>query len=445
MPAGSLAAKSGHLEPFSVLNATHDPTLSSWVESANLLGDFPIQNLPFGVFRGNPDAIGVAIGDRILDLGRTAQAGLLAGLAPSTIEACSASVLNQLMALGPRHWAPLRRRICDLLRAGSEYQAAVEPLLVPMNDAIMAPPAMIRDYTDFYASIHHATNVGRLFRPNDPLLPNYRYVPIGYHGRASSIVVSGTAVHRPSGQSKDAAAQAPVFGPSRSLDYELEVGFFVGHGNELGQPIPIAEAGSHIFGLCLLNDWSARDIQSWEYQPLGPFLAKSFATTISPWIVTMEALAPFRAPAFQRPEGDPEPLPYLRSEEDRERGGIDLTLEVHIASRRMRESGIQPMRLSKGNSRNLYWTLAQLLTHHSSNGCNLQPGDLLASGTVSGPLPEERGCLLELTQRGAEPIDLPTGETRKFLEDGDEVVLRGYCEREGFTRIGFGECRGIVG
>jgi fumarylacetoacetase len=286
--------------------------------------------------------------------------------------------------------------------------------------------------------------VGRLFRPDNPLLPNYKYVPIGYHGRASSIVVSGTAVHRPTGQSKDAAAEAPIFGPSRSLDYELEIGFFTGPGNQLGQPIPIAEAERHIFGLCLLNDWSARDIQSWEYQPLGPFLAKSFATTISPWIVTMEALAPFRAPAFLRQSGDPEPLPYLISAEDRERSGIDLTLEVHIASRRMRESGLPPMRLSRGNLRNLYWTLAQLLTHHASNGCNLQPGDLLASGTVSGPTPEERGCLLELTQRGADPIRLPTGEIRKFLEDGDEVILRGYCQRKGFRRIGFGECRGVI-
>jgi fumarylacetoacetase len=313
-----------------------------------------------------------------------------------------------------------------------------------MAEAVMAPPAIIGDYTDFYSSIHHASNVGRLFRPGNPLLPNYKYVPIGYHGRASSIVVSGTPVGRPSGQSKEPAAEAPVFGPTRSLDYELEVGFFAGPGNALGQPIPIADAEQHIFGLCLLNDWSARDMQSWEYQPLGPFLAKSFATTISPWIVTMEALAPFRVPAFQRPDGDPEPLPYLSAAEDRERGGIDLTLEVYIASRQMREAALQPMRLSRGNLRNLYWTLAQLLTHHSSNGCNLRPGDLLATGTVSGPSREERGCLLELTQRGAEPIRLPNGEIRKFLEDGDEVILRGYCERDGFARIGLGECRGTI-
>ncbi len=448
MPAGSLAARSGHLEPFSFLDSTHDPKLSSWVESANRPGtDFPIQNLPLGVFFRRPDSlpsIGVAIGDRILDLGRGAKSGLLDGLSPETVLACSAIILNPLMALRRDHWSPLRKRLSELLRAGSGHRAAVEPFLARMDESVVVAPAKIGDYTDFYASIHHATNVGRLFRPDNPLLPNYKYVPIGYHGRASSIIVGGTLVHRPSGQAKDAAAEVPIFGPSRALDYELEVGFFAGPGNALGQPIPIAEAEAHIFGLCLLNDWSARDIQSWEYQPLGPFLAKSFATTISPWIVTMEALAPFRAPAFQRPDGDPEPLPYLSAAEDRERGGIDLTLEVYIASRQMRASGLQPARLSRGNLRNLYWTLAQLLTHHASNGCNLQPGDLLASGTVSGPLPEERGCLLELTQRGAEPIRLPTGEVRKFLEDGDEVTLRGYCERHGFTRIGFGECRGIV-
>jgi fumarylacetoacetase len=430
------------------LNLTHDPKLSSWVESANRPGaDFPIQNLPFGVFlRAAPHAqpsIGVAIGDRILDLRRGANSGLLDGLSPETQLTCSATVLNALMALGPEHWSPLRQRLSELLRVGGGHQPAVEPFLVPMDEVAMVTPAAIRDYTDFYASIHHATNVGRLFRPDNPLLPNYKYVPIGYHGRASSIIISGTHVHRPSGQSKDAAA-APVFGPSRLLDYELEVGFFTGPGNQLGQPIPIADAERHIFGLCLLNDWSARDIQSWEYQPLGPFLAKSFATSISPWVVTMEALAPFRAPAFQRLEGDPAPLPYLSSAEDREQGAIDLTLEVYLASRQMRDAAVPPMRLSRGNLRNLYWTLAQLLTHHASNGCNLQPGDLLASGTVSGPLPEERGCLLELTQRGAEPIRLPTGDIRKFLEDGDEVVLRGYCHRDGFTRIGLGECRGTI-
>ena len=386
----------------------------------------------------------VAIGDRILDLRRGTDAGLLDGLPFEAQYACRGVNLNPLMALGREQWSSLRKRLSELLSTGSGHQTSVEPCLALMDQSVMLVPARIGDYTDFYASIHHATNVGRLFRPSNALLPNYKYVPIGYHGRASSVVVSGSAVGRPNGQFKDLAAEAPVFGPSRSLDYELEVGFFAGPGNRLGQPILMDEAEEHIFGLCLLNDWSARDIQSWEYQPLGPFLAKSFATTISPWIVTMDALAPFRVPAFARPEGDPEPLRYLSSEQDRSQGGIDLTLEVHLSSQEMRDSGLQPMRLSRGNLRNLYWTLAQLLTHHSSNGCNLRPGDLLASGTVSGPAPEERGCLLELTRRGADPIRLPTGEVRRFLEDGDEVILRGYCEREGFARLGFGECRGTI-
>jgi fumarylacetoacetase len=426
------------LEPFSFL----DSRALSWVESANDPGtDFPIQNLPFGVFVSPPTcSIGVAIGDRILDLSRCAETGLLSGLSQESIHACLAPVLNPLMSLGRDHWSPLRGRIIELLRTGSPHQSSVEPLLVPIYEATMALPANIGDYSDFYASIHHATNVGRLFRPDNPLLPNYKYVPIGYHGRASSIIISGTPVHRPNGQTKDAAAPAPGFGPSRMLDYELEVGFFVGPGNALAHPIPIRAAEDHIFGLCLLNDWSARDIQSWEYQPLGPFLAKSFATSISPWIVTMEALAPFRAPAYERPEGDPEPLPYLNSENDRKQGGIDLMLEVYIKSRQLDA----PMRLSRGNLRDLYWTPAQLLTHHASNGCNLRPGDLLASGTVSGPRPEARGCLLELTRRGADPIRLPTGEMRKFLEDGDEVIFHGYCQREGYPRIGFGECRGTI-
>ena len=430
-----------------MLDATHSPTLTSWVESANHPGaDFPIQNLPFGFFLSADGApsVGVAIGDRILDLRRTAKAGLLDSLPLETQSACCGLNLNPLMALGRGSWSALRKRLCGLLRAGNGVQAEVEPLLVRQDEAPLLAPGAIGDYTDFYASIHHATNVGRLFRPDEPLLPNYKYVPIGYHGRASSIVVSGTAVRRPCGQSKDPSADAPFFGPSRALDYELEVGFFAGPGNELGQPIGIGEAESHIFGLCLLNDWSARDMQAWEYQPLGPFLAKSFATTISPWIVTMDALAPFRAPGFPRPDGDPAPLPYLSSAEDRERGSIDITLEVDLSSQQMRAADLPPMRLSRGNLRNLYWTLAQLLTHHASNGCNLRPCDLLGSGTVSGPLPEERGCLLELTRRGAEPIRLPTGEVRRFLEDGDEVILRGYCEREGYTRIGFGECRGTI-
>jgi fumarylacetoacetase len=306
------------------------------------------------------------------------------------------------------------------------------------------PPALIGDYTDFYSSIHHATNVGKLFRPDNPLLPNYKYVPIAYHGRASSISMSGAPVRRPCGQAKDGASELPRFGPSQALDYELEVGFFIGAGNPLGAPIGLDQASSHIFGLCLLNDWSARDIQAWEYQPLGPFLAKNFSTTISPWIVTLEALAPFRVPAFDRPNGDPEPLPYLNSPEERAQGGIDLTLEAWIVSQKMRAAGLEPVRLCQSNLKDLYWTIAQMLAHHTSNGCNLRPGDLLATGTVSGPAKEARGCLLELTQRGAEPVQLPAGEVRKFLEDGDEIILRGFCERDGFVRIGLGECRGMI-
>ena len=300
------------------------------------------------------------------------------------------------------------------------------------------------DYTDFYASIHHATNVGSMFRPDNPLLPNYKHVPIGYHGRASSIVPSGTPVRRPHGQLKDAAAEAPVFAPAKLLDYELEVGCFVGPGNALGRPIPIDRAEEHIFGLCLVNDWSARDIQTWEYQPLGPFLAKNFATTMSPWVVTLEALEPFRAPAYQRPPGDPRPLPYLASADDEAHGGFDLTLEVWLRTRAMRAAGAEAVRLTSGRFADMYWTLAQMLTHHTSNGCNLAPGDLIASGTVSGTTKESRGSLLELSWRGAEPIELPGGESRKFLQDGDEVIMRGFCERPGTRRIGFGECRGEV-
>ncbi|MGC1788472.1 MAG: fumarylacetoacetase, partial [Terriglobales bacterium] len=310
-------------------------------------------------------------------------------------------------------------------------------------DVEMLLPAARPDYTDFYASIFHATNVGKLFRPDNPLLPNYKYVPIGYHGRASSLVSTGTPVRRPCGQTRDGEA-VPKYGPTKALDYELEVGFFVSAGNKLGETIPIAEADEHIFGICLVNDWSARDIQAWEYQPLGPFLAKSFATSLSPWVVTTEALAPFRAPAFARADGDPAPLPYLFDAGDQEHGGVDLTLEVSLLSPRMRETGIAPIVLGRSNFRDMYWTMAQMLTHHASNGCNLRAGDLLASGTVSGPEKTARGCLLELTSRGKDPVTLPTGEQRRFLEDGDEVILHGFCEREGFRRIGLGSCRGTI-
>jgi len=307
----------------------------------------------------------------------------------------------------------------------------------------MLLPAAIGDYTDFYASIFHATNVGRLFRPDNPLLPNYKYISIGYHGRASSLVPTGTPIRRPSGQTRDGEAE-PKFAPTRALDYELELGFFVSDGNKLGEVIPIAEAEEHIFGICLVNDWSARDIQAWEYQPLGPFLGKSFATSLSPWVVTMEALAPFRTAAFARAEGDPAPLPYLFSESNQDQGGLDLWLEVSLSSARMREANSAPMILGRSNFRDMYWTMAQMLTHHASNGCNLRPGDLLASGTVSGADKTARGCLLELTSRGKDPVALPTGEQRKFLEDGDEVILRGFCEKSGFQRIGLGGCRGVI-
>jgi fumarylacetoacetase len=324
------------------------------------------------------------------------------------------------------------------------FRGVVEAALQPQGAIEMLLPAAVGDYTDFYASLHHATNVGRLFRPDRPLLPNYKYVPIGYHGRASSIVASGAPVRRPCGQSSPSGDRPPSFGASRLLDYELEVAALLGRGNPLGQPFPIEEAHEHVFGLCLLNDWSARDIQSWEYQPLGPFLAKSFATSVAPWVVTLDALEPFRVPAARRAEDDPAPLPYLHSEEDQRRGGFDVTLEVHLETARMREAGEPPSLLSRSNLRDLYWTLAQMLTHHASNGCNLRTGDLVATGTVSGEEPSARGCLLEITSRGAEPVVLGNGELRSFLEDGDTVILRGHCAGPGTARIGFGECRGTV-
>jgi fumarylacetoacetase len=434
------------------VNETHDPGLRSWVQSANTPGcDFPIQNLPFGVFRRSPSApgrAGVAIGDDILDLHLGAERGVFAD-APSLVRnACRASSLNELMRLGPEGWAGLRSTISGWLRADaggrSVHQHAIEPLLVSQSAVAMMLPADIGDYTDFYASVFHATNVGSMFRPDEPLLPNYKHVPIGYHGRSSSVVPSGTLVRRPVGQVKPEGASEPLVCASRRLDYELEVGVFIGTGNDLGDVIPIERAEQHVFGVCLLNDWSARDIQMWEYQPLGPFLAKSFATSISPWVVTLDALEPFRAPAFRRPDGDPAPLPYLEAETVRARGGIDLRLEVALSTARMRELHQAPHVVSRSSLRHLYWTIAQMVAHHASNGCNLRPGDLLGTGTVSGPTRESRGCLLELTWRGSEPLELPGGETRRFLEDGDEVVFRGYCERPGATRIGLGECRGRI-
>ena len=433
----------------SPLNFTHDAARRSWVEPANdPAGDFPLQNLPTGVFRTSSRPAprpGVAIGDQILDLAEAGSAGLLP---TEVIEACRQPTLNALMALGPAAWTALRSRLSELLGADScpagPLREAVAGCVVPQRGATLLLPAHVGDYTDFYASIHHATNVGAMFRPDSPLLPNYKWVPVGYHGRASSLVVSGTPVRRPHGQSTPPGSPAPSFGPSQQLDYELELAAFVGPGNALGTSIPLTQAEENLFGVCLLNDWSARDLQAWEYQPLGPFLAKNFATSVSPWVVSLEALAPFRTAAFARPTGDPAPLPYLADAANQARGGLDLTLEVFLLTPAMRRAGTAPHPLSRGNFSSMYWTLAQLLTHHASNGCNLLPGDLLGSGTVSGPEKSARGCLLELTSRGREPLALPGGETRAFLQDGDEVIFRGFAERTGFARIGLGECRGIV-
>lgn len=429
------------------LDSTHDPARRSWVDSAHGDTDFPIQNLPFGAYvtsTQQPAGLAVAIGDQALLLAPGAEAGLFDGLPPDLVAALRQPVLNALMARPRSERVMLRHRLADLLDEHNRDRRRVTPHLVPANSLSFGVPASVGDYTDFYASVFHATNVGSMFRPDNPLLPNYKFVPIGYHGRASSLVASGTTVRRPSGQTKGDTAAVPVFGPSVRLDYELELGLFVGPGNNLGQPIPIGQAEEHLFGVCLVNDWSARDLQQWEYQPLGPFLAKNFATTLSPWVVTMEALMPFRAPAFKRPDGDPAPLPYLWDESDQQAGGLDLSLEVLLSSAKMRESQQPPMRVSRGNFQSMYWTLAQLLAHHASNGCRMRPGDLLASGTVSGSAEDSRGCLLERTWRGTQPLTLPTGETRRFLEDGDEVILRGECSRPGLRRIGLGECRGLV-
>jgi fumarylacetoacetase len=434
------------------VNKTHDPALTSWIESANSPDtDFPIQNLPFGVFSRKGDSerrVGVAIGDQIVDIGESLSANLWSGKARDVARWCDRPSLNELMQAPRDSLSQFRGRLSELLTGTPGDDSVINPLppgaLVPMADAVMFRPAEIGDYTDFYASIYHATNVGKIFRPDSPLLPNYKYVPIGYHGRASSIVISGAEVTRPNGQMLPNGAKDPTFGPTQMLDYEAEVGFFVGRGNDLGKPVPIDHAEERLFGICLVNDWSARDIQSWEYQPLGPFLSKSFATTISPWVVTWEALEPYRVPSFFRPPGDPQPLAYLNSEKDRNEGGIDLTIEVYIRSMLMREGRLRPSRLSAASLADMYWTAAQMLTHHTSNGCNLRPGDLFASGTISGPDKGSQGCMLELTRRGTEPVVLPTGEERKFLHDGDEIILRAYFQREGAARIGLGECAGLI-
>ncbi|RYX94672.1 MAG: fumarylacetoacetase [Comamonadaceae bacterium] len=422
---------------FSV-DETHDPALRSWVESANETGcDFPIQNLPFGTFsrtqRGERPAerrIGVAIGERILDL--------------RAAKLIDTDDMNVLMAATPEKRAALRALISQGLARGSARQSEWESALVNAASVTMHVPCRIGDYTDFYTGIHHATTVGKLFRPDQPLMPNYKWVPIGYHGRSSSIGVSGQQFRRPKGQTKAPDALEPTVGPSKRLDYELELGFFIGQGNALGEPIAIGQAEQHLFGVALFNDWSARDLQAWEYQPLGPFLAKSFASTLSPWMVTMEALAPFRS-KFERPAGDPQPLPYLDDAANRASGALDITLEVWLQTAKMRAANEPAVRLTLGNAaKAAYWTPAQLVAHHTVNGCNLQPGDLLGSGTLSGSEPGQAGSLLELTLGGKEPVTLPNGERRTFLEDGDTLSLRGYCERAGATRIGLGEVSGTV-
>jgi fumarylacetoacetase len=428
------------------LNETHDPARTSWVASANAPGcDFPVQNLPFGVFRPRGDSaepmVGVAIGDRILDV--AAVAPFVDAPAREAAAACASPHLNDLMALGPPVWSALRRALSRLLSEPGE-RARVEKFLTPMAQAELFVPARIGNFTDFFASIFHATNAGRIFRPDNPLNPNYKYVPVAYHSRASSVCASGTPVRRPLGQSKGPDDAAPAYRASRALDYELELGFYIGTPSALGEPVPIAQAGDHIFGFCLLNDWSARDIQAWEAQPLGPFLGKSFTTSVSPWVVTAEALAPYRIAAFARPAGDPAPLPYLLDVNDQAHGGLDIALYVFLTTENSRAAGTAPFRLSTGSFATIFWTVAQMVAHHASNGCNLQIGDLMGTGTCSGPQDESRGCLLEITSRGQQPIALPNGETRGFLQDGDEVIFRAHCDGAGRARIGFGECRAVI-
>jgi fumarylacetoacetase len=420
-----------------VIDETHDPTLGCWLETA-AGGDFPIQNLPLGIFSvGNRRRHAcVAIGDFVLDLTEIA-----ALLDEEWREDLSQPVLNAWLARGPEAQHALRLRLQELL-SDDRYRDDVEPELIGQTEVRMHLPCVVGDYTDFYVGIHHATNVGKQFRPDNPLLPNYKYVPIGYHGRASSVRVSGEEVIRPSGQRKAPDADAPEYGPSRRLDYELELGLWIGRGNNLGEPIPADEAAEHIAGWCLLNDWSARDLQAWEYQPLGPFLAKNFLTSVSPWVVTSDALEPFRVPMPPRPAGDPEPLPYLRANGDT---AFAIQLECTLSTARMRQEGLPPHVLSRGSASSaMYWSAAQIVTHHASNGCNLQPGDLIGTGTLSTDSDSGLGSLLEISRGGKQPIQLESGETRSFLEDGDEVTLRAWCEADGAVRIGFGECVGRV-
>ena len=414
--------------------------MRSWVGSAEG-SDFPLENLPLGIFSVGERRrrSGVAIGDYVVDL-----VGIGDLLEEDWREDLSQPVLNGWLSRGPEAQGSLRGRLQELL-SDEKYRNEVEPQLVGQTEVRLHVPCLVGDYTDFYVGIHHATNVGKQFRPDNPLLPNYKYVPIGYHGRASSVRASGEPVIRPSGQRKPPDADAPEYGPSKRLDYELELGIWVGEGNELGSPIAIGQAADHIAGYCLLNDWSARDLQAWEYQPLGPFLAKNFLTSVSPWIVSPQALEPFRKPMPPRPHGDPEPLPYLNDAADRERGGLAVQLEVTLTTEKMRTDGLAPHILSRGSAdAAMYWSAAQIVAHHSSNGCNLQPGDLIGTGTLSTDSAGGLGSMLEISQGGKQPITLPSGETRTFLEDGDEVTLKAWCEAEGAPRIGFGECVGRV-
>lgn len=431
------------------IDITHDAALRSWVESANTDGaDFPVQNLPFGVFlRDGTPRIGVAIGDRILDLVAVRDRGYFEGLAPSIATTLGEPTLNALFALGRSALCALRGRLSTLLRADTAEGARAQrdtALLLPREGATMLLPTTIGDYTDFYASIDHATNVGSMFRPDNPLLPNYKHIPIAYHGRASSVVVSGTDVRRPLGQRKPPTEESPSFGPCRNLDFELELGIWIGPGNAQGTPIDIAHAHEHIAGYGLLNDWSARDIQGWEYQPLGPFLAKNFASTISPWIVTPEALSPFRIAQSPRPAGDPTPLPYLMAQTDQAEGALDLALEVTLMTPGLAAKGLPPQPISASNARHLYWTPAQMVAHHTCGGCSLEPGDLFGTGTISTPGPEGLGAMLEITRGGKEPMTLASGETRAFLQDGDEISFTARAARAGYASIGFGHCSGKV-
>ncbi len=431
------------------LNRTHDAARQSWVESANGHADFPLQNLPLGVFTppNGTKRGGIAVGDRILDIPACRYRGLLGGDAQTAADAMSGGTLNTLLALGAGSRTALRHAVFDLL--AEDAPAAIKDLapeiLHEASTCEIHLPTAIGGYTDFFAGIQHAINAGRLFRPDgEPLMPNYKYVPVAYHGRASSVRPSGLPVRRPNGQRKRGKEDAPTYGACRNLDYELEMGIWVGTGNALGEPVPISHAGEHIAGFCLLNDWSARDIQGWEAQPLGPFLAKNFHTSVSLWIVTAEALAPFRIPQLPRDEGDPALLPHLNDADDQAQGALDIEVEALLLTAAMRETGAAPHQLSIGNTRHLYWTPAQMLTHHTSNGCDLHPGDLFGSGTISAPEDTGWGSLLEISRAGRQPISLPSGESRTFLQDGDEIILRARCARDGMASIGFGECRGTI-